>query len=88
MSRRTDDSAAKVTTRLKAYHELTKPLLPYYRARGVLHKVDGMADMDDVGRQIEAVLAKVGAVPKPAGRPVPGAKPGAKRAAKKGASPG
>jgi adenylate kinase len=56
MSRRTDDSAAKVQTRLTAYHELTKPLLPYYRDRGVLQSVDGMADMDEVTRQIEALL--------------------------------
>ena len=80
LTRRTDDSASKVATRLKAYHELTKPLLPYYRARGVLHKVDGMADMDEVAGQIAAVLVKVGAVPQPAA--------GAKRQAKKGPSPG
>ena len=63
LTRRTDDTAATVTARLKAYHDLTKPLLPYYRARGVLHAVDGMAEIDDVTRQIEAVLVRVGALP-------------------------
>lgn len=60
ITRRTDDSASKVQTRLNAYHELTKPLLPYYRQRGVLQSVDGMADMDEVTRQIEALLPKSG----------------------------
>jgi len=62
LTRRTDDTAATVTARLKAYHDLTKPLLPYYQSHGVLHTVDGMAEIDEVGRQIEAVLVKVGAL--------------------------
>ena len=64
LTRRTDDTASTVTARLKAYHDLTKPILPYYRERGVLHRVDGMADMDAVTRQIDAVLVKVGALPR------------------------
>ncbi|MBI3516625.1 MAG: adenylate kinase [Proteobacteria bacterium] len=84
LTRRTDDTASTVNARLKAYHGLTKPLLPYYRARGVLHAVDGMAEIDEVAGQIEAALAKVGAVPKRAGKPAAAAK----RGAKKGASPG
>jgi adenylate kinase family enzyme len=35
----------------------TAPILPYYRERGVLKTVDGMADIDDVTRQIERCLA-------------------------------
>jgi adenylate kinase len=34
--------------------------LPYYEAKGRLFTVDGMAEMDEVERQIEAVLRKVG----------------------------
>ena len=45
--------------RLKAYHEQTAPLLPYYEGRGILRKVDGMAEIDDVTRQIEDVLASL-----------------------------
>ena len=44
-------------TRMAAYRAQTEPLLPYYRAKGVLKKVDGMAIMDDVYRQIRGVLA-------------------------------
>ena len=56
--RRADDRPEAVKTRLEAYRRQTAPILPYYRAKGVLRTVDGMADIDDVGRQIEAVLGR------------------------------
>ena len=55
-SRRKDDNAETVTSRLEAYHTQTAPLLPYYDGKGVLAGVDGMAEIDEVTRQIEAVL--------------------------------
>lgn len=55
-SRRKDDNAETVTARLSAYHAQTAPLLPYYQGRGVLKSVDGMAEIDEVTRQLEAVL--------------------------------
>lgn len=58
-TRRADDKAETVVPRLKAYHEQTAPLLPYYEGRGILRKVDGMAEIDDVTRQIEDVLASL-----------------------------
>lgn len=57
--RRKDDKEETVVARLKAYHEQTEPLLPYYRARGNLIPVDGMAGIDDVTRQINEVLDAV-----------------------------
>lgn len=56
-TRRKDDNAETMKTRMAAYRAQTEPLLPYYRDRGVLRKVDGMAAMDEVYRQIRAVLA-------------------------------
>jgi adenylate kinase len=55
-TRRADDNAETVTTRLAAYHKQTAPILPYYKGRGVLETVDGMADIDVVTEQIEALL--------------------------------
>lgn len=55
-TRRADDKAETVKARLEAYHRQTAPLLPYYKARGVLRTVDGMAAIDEVARQIEGVL--------------------------------
>ncbi|MFC4168120.1 adenylate kinase [Teichococcus aestuarii] len=56
--RRADDKAETVAARLEAYHRQTAPLLPYYDAQGKLSQVDGMASMDEVARQIEAVLGR------------------------------
>ena len=55
-SRRKDDNAETVVSRLEAYHTQTAPLLPYYEAKGALKSVDGMADIDEVTRQIDVVL--------------------------------
>ncbi len=54
--RRADDRAETVKARLEAYHAQTAPILPYYRAKGLLAEIDGMAAMDEVTRQIEALL--------------------------------
>ena len=55
-TRRKDDNAETVASRLEAYHAQTAPLLPYYDDQDVLKSVDGMAEIDEVTRQIEAVL--------------------------------
>jgi adenylate kinase len=54
---RADDRPEAVATRLAAYRNQTAPILPYYRARGILRSVDGMAEIDEVTREIEAVIA-------------------------------
>ena len=55
-NRRDDDNEETVRSRLAVYHDQTAPLLPYYRAKGVLRQVDGMADIDEVTAQIGAIL--------------------------------
>ena len=56
--RRADDKAETVAARLEAYRMQTEPLLPYYQAQGKLKSVDGMADIDDVTRELEALLSR------------------------------
>ena len=56
-TRRADDNAETVKARLDAYHRQTAPILPHYARQGILRTVDGMADIDEVARQIDAVLA-------------------------------
>ncbi|KMS54859.1 adenylate kinase [Novosphingobium barchaimii LL02] len=56
--RRPDDNAETVRTRMAEYRAKTAPILPVYEARGIVSKVDGMADMDDVTAAIEAILAR------------------------------
>jgi adenylate kinase len=54
--RRPDDNAETVRTRLAEYHSKTAPILPFYEAKGIIRRVDGMAPMDEVTAQIEAIL--------------------------------
>ncbi|ESX82186.1 MULTISPECIES: adenylate kinase [unclassified Mesorhizobium] len=53
---RKDDSPAVFEERLREYYKKTSPLIGYYYAKGKLRGVDGMADIDAVTQQIEAVL--------------------------------
>ena len=55
-SRRADDNEETVRNRLMAYYRETAPLIGYYFARDRLKSVDGMADIDEVTRQIHAIL--------------------------------
>jgi adenylate kinase len=56
--RRPDDQPEAIRTRFRAYREQTAPLLDYYERSGDSPiRVDGMADIDEVTRQIEAALA-------------------------------
>jgi adenylate kinase len=57
-TRRKDDKAETVHKRLEAYRAQTMPILPYYEGRGILRRVDGMADIDVVTQEIEAQLNK------------------------------
>ena len=55
--RRPDDNEATVRTRMAEYRAKTAPILPIYDARGIVSRVDGMGDMDDVSAAIEAALS-------------------------------
>ena len=39
------------------YRAKTAPILPYYEARGLVRRVDGMAAIAEVEAAIEAILA-------------------------------
>lgn len=54
--RRPDDNEETVRTRMAEYRAKTAPILPIYEARGLVKRVDGMADIDDVTTAIEAIL--------------------------------
>ena len=58
MKRRADDNAETVEQRLRAYHAQTAPLISYYESRGVLARVDAMAEIEAVARELNAIVAK------------------------------
>ena len=55
-TRRADDNEETVRSRLGAYHAQTSPLIDYYADKGIVKKVNGMAGIDDVTKEIEEVL--------------------------------
>ena len=57
---RADDNVEALKKRLEVYHQQTAPLIGYYNDKGILRTVDGMADIDDVSREISAVLESEG----------------------------
>ncbi|HEX8842519.1 MAG TPA: adenylate kinase [Sphingomicrobium sp.] len=54
--RRKDDNEDTVRTRMAEYRAKTEPILPYYQAKGLVRRVDGMASVDEVAAQIDAIL--------------------------------
>jgi adenylate kinase len=55
--RRADDRPEAVKARFDVYRAQTAPILPYYRDRGILRCINGMADIDAVTEELDKVLA-------------------------------
>ncbi len=59
---RIDDTPEVLTKRLASYRSLTEPLIHYYSERRKLLTVDGMMTIEHVTREINRILAAIGAV--------------------------
>lgn len=55
-TRRADDNADSLRTRLLAYYRQTSPLIGYYYAKGMLSSVDGLGEINAVAGQIATIL--------------------------------
>lgn len=53
---RSDDNEEILRGRLEVYRRDTAPIIPYYKNKGMLHTVDGMAPMDSVEAAISQIL--------------------------------
>lgn len=54
--RRADDNAESVRTRMNEYRTKTAPIIPHYEPKGLVRRVDGMADIETVSDAIGTVL--------------------------------
>jgi adenylate kinase len=54
--RRADDNAETVRQRMMEYRAKTAPIIPHYEGRGIVARVDGMADMDAVAAAIDKIV--------------------------------
>ncbi len=55
-SGRLDDNETVIRKRLKEYYDKTLPVLNFYKEKGIFYEVDGTKEVEDVTRQIEAVI--------------------------------
>ncbi len=55
---RADDNPDTLKKRITVYREQTQPILPYYARSSRLRQVDGMASIDEVTRQLEAIVGR------------------------------
>jgi adenylate kinase len=58
IKRRPDDNEQTVRTRMEEYRAKTAPILPFYEAKGLVRRVDGMASVEEVAAQIDAILGE------------------------------
>jgi adenylate kinase len=56
LTHRADDTPEKTQVRLKTYEEQTRPLLDYYSANNLLHRVDGTRDPEEIYADIEKIV--------------------------------
>ncbi len=54
---RDDDKPETVKKRLSVYHENTQPLIDYYKAQGKVREIDGTRSMDEVEKEVFALLS-------------------------------
>ena len=57
---RSDDRPEVIARRLEEYEERTKPLVEFYRARGLLRRIDGNGEREVVDRSLEKLLREEG----------------------------
>jgi adenylate kinase len=57
LMQREDDSEATARKRLMVYEDLTRPLVAYYKAEGILHEVDGGRSPDAVAASLAEIVA-------------------------------
>jgi len=53
---REDDKPEKVKERLRVYREKTRPLIDFYKNKGVLKEVDGNGTIEEVFKRVKSVL--------------------------------
>jgi adenylate kinase len=79
---RIDDTPEVLSKRLASYRSLTEPLIHYYSERRKLLTVDGMMTIEHVTREINRILAAIGAAETKTAQKAAAAKKGAKKAVK------
>lgn len=58
-SGRADDNPETIKNRVNVYHQVTAPVVDYYKQKGVYAHIDGTQNIDDTSASIKACLDKL-----------------------------
>ena len=59
LNKRSDDNEKTIIYRYETYLEKTLPLLDFYKEQNLLHEINGMADIDQIFKEIQAIIASL-----------------------------
>ena len=59
LDKRSDDNEKTIIYRYETYLETTLPILDFYKEQNLLHQINGMADIDQIFKKIQAIIASL-----------------------------
>ena len=59
LSKRSDDNEKTIINRFETYIDKTLPILDFYKEQNLLHQINGMADIDQIFKEIQAIIASL-----------------------------
>jgi len=57
--KRSDDNETTLENRFDTYYKKTLPILNYYKKQNLLHKINGMAEINDIYKEIRGIIASI-----------------------------
>ncbi len=61
LEKRSDDNEETIKNRFETYLEKTLPILDFYRKQNLLHEINGMGKIDEISKEIRAIIASIDA---------------------------
>ena len=59
LQKRTDDTEKTVKNRFETYKDKTLPILNFYKEQNLLHKINGMAKIGEISKEIHAIISSI-----------------------------
>ena len=59
LKKRSDDNEKTIKSRIETYLDKTLPILDFYKKQNLLHQISGMAKIDEISKEIQAIIASI-----------------------------
>ena len=59
LDKRSDDNEKTISYRYETYLEKTLPILDFYKEQNLLHQINGMADIDQIFKEIQGIITSL-----------------------------